>query len=83
MITRGGKLRSVVNEEPNIPKGEHAWVGYYNSVGSLLFIITSKNNNRDLYYIKKNKNGSFVKLGKGNDPLSLCNKFDVYNRIHE
>ena len=68
-------------EEPRTPKGEHAWVGYYNQSGELLFIITSKNNNRETYYLYENNGGSFVKLGKDKDPLKLCEKFKVYERI--
>ena len=70
-----------MNEEPKIPRGEHAWVGYYNSSGELMFIITSKNNNRETYYLYENNSGSFVKLGKDKDPLKLCGKFNVYERI--
>lgn len=70
-------------EEPPIPKGEHAWVGYYNKENSLLFLVTSKNNSRDFYYLYENKDGSLVKLGKDKDPLLLCNKYNVYDRIKE
>lgn len=63
------------------PKGEHAWVSYYNDSGSLLFIITSKNNSRELYYLYENQDGNLVKLGKDKDPLVLCDKFNVYERI--
>ena len=66
-----------------IPRGEHAWVGYYNKNEELLFIVTSKNNNRDTYYLYEVRDGSFVKLGKDKDPLKLCNKFKVYEKIHE
>lgn len=72
-----------MSDEPKTPRGEHAWVGYYNSNGDLLFIITSKNNNRDLYYLYENRSGEFVKLGKDKDPLKLCDKFKVYDKIHD
>lgn len=69
--------------EPKTPKGEHAWVGYYNKTGSLLFIITSKNSSRDLYYLYRNAGGTFEKIGKGKDPIELCEKHRVYEKMNE
>lgn len=70
-------------DEPNVPKGEHGWVGYYDKKGTLLFLITSKTNNRDTYFLYENQDGKFIKLGKGDDPSKLCEKHNVYGRMKD
>lgn len=71
-----------MSEELKTPKGEHAWAGYYDKKGTLLYIITSKNGNRDTYYLYKSEGEKWNKVGKGGDPLELCRKNKVYELIH-
>ena len=70
-------------EEPSVPRGERGWVGYYNKNGTLLFLITSKTNSRETYFLYENQDGKLVKLGKGLDPMKLCEKYNVYGRIRD
>lgn len=62
-------------EQLKYPKNERVWVGYYNSKQELRFIVTSKRDNRDWYFIYELKGDSFVKLGKSKNPLELADKF--------
>lgn len=70
-------------EEPKTPKGEHAWVGFYTSGGALQFIITSKKENRDMYFLYEVKEEQFIKLGKSKDVSELTRKYNVYEKIRE
>lgn len=67
--------------EPTYPKGETAWVGYYNRSGTLLFIITSKPA-RDWYFLYELVGDKFKKLGKAKEPPELIEKFHVEERMH-
>ena len=69
--------------EPPVPKGERGRVGYYNKNKTLLFVITSKTNNMETYFLYENKDGTLCKLGKGSDPLQLCAKYHVYEKMKE
>ena len=68
--------------DPKYPKGERVWVGYYNSKHELLFILTSKTDNRDWYSLYELADGVFKKLGKSKNPLELTEKFHVDERMH-
>ena len=57
------------------PKNERVWVGYYNAKQELRFIITSKRDNRDWYFLYELKDGKFVKLAKSKNPLELSEKY--------
>ena len=71
------------DKEPPIPKGEKAWVGFYNSSGECRYIVTSKKNLRDLYYLYENDGEKYIKIDKNKDPLVLCNKHNIYEKIKE
>lgn len=66
--------------EIKMPRGEIAWVGYYDRVGDLRFVITSKEA-RDWYYLYETKGESLVKLGKAKEPPELVEKYDVERKI--
>ena len=50
-----------------IPKGEHAWMGYYNKEDELLFLLTSRENDRSWFFLYENRDGELKKLGVTND----------------
>ena len=62
------------------PKGEHVWVGYYNSDHELRFIITSKEN-REYYFLYELVDGQFKKLGRAKEPPELVERYKVYENI--
>lgn len=63
------------------PKGEIAWVGYYNKEGAPLFILTSKPS-RDFYFLYEvNKDGTLKKLGRAKEPPELEEKYKVHERM--
>lgn len=53
------------------PKNETVWVRQYDENGTLQWIITSKNKNRDRYYLYQNKNDKFVKVSQNQNPMIL------------
>lgn len=57
-----------------IPKTETKWESIYGSDGDLLYVVTSKQD-RSVYYLYKNEDVDFKKLGKASDPLSLKKKY--------
>ncbi len=60
------------------PKGETRWVGYYNKAGELLYIITSKERDREFYFLYEvQPDGMFKRLGKSRNPTELEKKFKV------
>lgn len=64
------------------PKGERVWACYYNSASELALILTSKEANRDYYYLYEvSEGGALKKLGKARTPAELEGKFDVSSRI--
>ena len=65
-----------------VPRGEHAFTGYYNRKGILLFVITAKEA-RDYYYLYEVKDDVYTKLGRSRNPLELVEKFKVLERIRE
>lgn len=68
-------------EKLKYPKGERGWVSYYNPSGELLFIMTSKENDRSWYFLYKIENGKMVKLGKAHTPPELEEKYHVDESI--
>lgn len=66
-----------------LPKGEKAWVSYQNSSGEEKFIITSKTNSRDTYYLYEVAPDGLVKLGKGPSPTQLELKFKIKDKSRE
>lgn len=63
------------------PKGEIAWVGYYNADGEPVCILTSKPA-RDYYFLYEVlQDGRLNKLGKAKTPPELEKKFNVYGRM--
>lgn len=63
------------------PKGERLWVKYYNHKNDLMFILTSKEGNRDFYFLYELVDGDYKKLGKAHSPLEIEEKHNVSNRI--
>lgn len=64
------------------PKGEVRWVGYYNKSGDLLYIMTSKEKDREFYFLyEAQEDGTFKKLGKSRNPTELEKKFGVAEKM--
>lgn len=63
------------------PSGEIAWVGYYNTDGDVVCILTSKPA-RDFYFLYEVlPDGKLKKLGRAKEPPDLEEKFNVYERM--
>ena len=65
----------------NYPKGEKVWVSYRTENGELRFILTSKQQSRDVYFLYEVDGNSFKKLGKSKSPLELEEKFNVQDKL--
>lgn len=65
----------------NYPKGEKVWVSYRTENGELRFILTSKQQSRDVYFLYEVDGNSFKKLGKSKSPLELEEKFNVHDKL--
>lgn len=65
-----------------LPRGEHAWTGYYDRAGRLLFVITSKEA-RDFYFLYRVEGETYTKLGKSKNPLELVEKHGVLEAIRQ
>lgn len=65
----------------NYPKGEKVWVSYYTENGELRFILTSKQQSRDVYFLYEVDGNAFKKLGKSKSPLELEEKFSVRDKL--
>lgn len=63
--------------ERRLPKDERGWVGYYTADHELAFVLTSKRNSRDWYYMYQVCGDQLKKLGKARSPLELERKFEV------
>ena len=60
------------------PKNETMWWLYRNKRGEPIFLMTSKKNNRDYYYLYKIlPDGKMNKLGKARTPPELEARFHV------
>ena len=64
------------------PKGERGWVSYYDPDGQLLFIMTSKEHDRNWYFLYKIEDGKMVKLGKAHTPPELEERYKVNEALH-
>lgn len=42
---------SMAEKKYKYPKGEIRWVGYHNKAGELLYIMTSKEKDREFYFL--------------------------------
>ena len=60
-----------------VPKGERGWTCYYDKSGECIFLLTSKEKNRDFYYLYEVSGGSLKKLGKARTPPELERQFKV------
>ena len=69
--------------ELKYPKGEKGWVSYYNRSGKLIFIMTSKENSRDWYFLYEVDGDKLKKLGKARTPPELEDRYDVLEKMHE
>lgn len=63
-----------------LPRGERAWVSYFDAEHNLKFILTSKDA-RDCYFLYKVSNNGLEKLGKAATPDVLEKKFGVENEL--
>lgn len=70
-------------KEPNTPKGEMAWMGYYDTSHKLRFLITSKANTREFYYLYEVIDGTLKKLGKSRSPKELEEKYNVWEGVRK
>lgn len=70
-------------EQIKYSKGEIVWVEYYDKQKNLRFIMTSKENNRDFYFLYELVDGEFKKLGKACSPKELEDKFKVSEKLSE
>lgn len=63
------------------PRGEIAWVGYYNADGNPVCVLTSKPA-RDYYFLYEIlPDGKLNKLGRAKSPVELEQKFEVNKRM--
>lgn len=69
--------------EVKYPKGERVWMSYWSRENELLFLLTSKENNRDWYYLYENVDGTLKKLGKARTPPELEEKYHVIERMKQ
>ena len=67
--------------EPAYPRNEQVWVRYQDTGHKLLFILTSKKDSRDWYFLYELMDGQFKKLGKSRSPVELEEKFHVRERM--
>lgn len=69
-------------QELKLPKGEQSWVGYYNRSGERIFLLTSKENSREWYYLYEVVDGTALKkLGRAHTPPELEEKFHVVEKM--
>lgn len=67
-----------------VPKGEKLWWMYKNKSGRPIFLLTSKLNNRDNYYLYEiTPEEELVKLGRAKTPPELEKKFHVNELMFE
>lgn len=64
-------------EHIECPKGEQIWVSYFDTEKKLRFIVTSKENNRDYYFLYEFAGARLSKIGKARSPKELEEKFKV------
>jgi hypothetical protein len=58
------------------PKGERVWLAFYSGKHELQYIITSKENNREFYFLYTPlPDGTFKKFGKSRSPAELEERF--------
>lgn len=65
------------------PKNERVWVSYHTLDGELAYIMTSKKDSRDWYFLYKISNGELKKLGKSKSPAELEEKHHVMEVIRK
>ena len=63
------------------PKGEMVWVRYCLQDGTTKFLLTSKKQNRDFYFLYEVVDGKLVKLGRSRTPPELEQKIDIHNKL--
>ena len=63
------------------PKNERVWTSYYSADHILRFILTSKLESREWYYLYELVDGVFKKLGKGRTPPELEEKYSVHQKL--
>lgn len=65
-----------------IPKTEVIWMTYLDSSGQAKFIVTSKENSRDYYFLYRVLDDDSVeKLGKSKFPDELRKKYNIDKEI--
>jgi hypothetical protein len=51
-----------------IPKGDKVWVTYCRLNSEDKYFVTTKNGNKDIYYLYKGENGQVKKIDKSGNP---------------
>lgn len=59
------------------PKGEIVWVTSYDERGDI-YLLTSKKDSREWYYLYKVEQNKLSKLGKARNPVDLENKYITF-----
>ena len=67
--------------EPKCPRGEMVWVRYCLKDGTMKFMLTSKKQNRDFYFLYEVIDDKLVKLGRSKSPPELERKFEVHKKL--
>ena len=58
----------IVKSNVDPPKGEKIWVSYIDQEGGIKYIVTSKTNNRDVYFLYEVGNDGLTKISKNKNP---------------
>ena len=68
--------------EARYPRGETALVGYYNSSGDRVFLLTERQNKDGWFFLYEDQpDGTIKKLGRSKSPVELENKYDVSKKM--
>ena len=61
----------------SIPKNERIWVTIQDKNKKNCHVITSKEDNRSMYYLYDCEDGNIEKLGHGRSPIELENQWPL------
>ncbi len=70
-------------ESPKYPRGERVWRRYLDASGALRFLLTSKENSREAYFLYEYADGVFKRLGRAASPKDLEEKYGVDAKIRK
>lgn len=69
------QTKTETKSQTKIPKNEILWVTHYDSRGSPRFFVTSSADRERYYIYEVESNGGLSKLGSGQSPLQLEQKY--------